>query len=145
MSNYKLGLDFAKQLDQNDQLAEYRNQFHIPKDQNGNEVVYMTGNSLGLQPKITKNYIDQELEDWANLGVEGHTEGKNPWLHYHEFLTETMAEIVGAKPLEVIVMNSLTANLHLMMVSFYKPTSKRYKILIEANVSVTNFFGLFFS
>ncbi|WP_299113252.1 kynureninase [uncultured Winogradskyella sp.] len=133
MSNYKLGLDFAKQLDQNDQLAEYRNQFHIPKDNNGNELVYMTGNSLGLQPKITKNYITQELEDWANLGVEGHTEGQNPWLHYHEFLTETMAEIVGAKPLEVIVMNSLTANLHLMMVSFYKPTPKRYKILIEAD------------
>ena len=133
MSNYKPGLDFAKQQDQNDQLAEYRNQFHIPKDKNGNELIYMTGNSLGLQPKITKSYIDQELEDWANLGVEGHTEGQNPWLHYHEFLTETMAEIVGAKPLEVIVMNSLTANLHLMMVSFYKPTSKRYKILIEAD------------
>ncbi len=133
MSNYKLGLDFAKQQDQNDQLAAYRNQFHIPKDKNGNELIYMTGNSLGLQPKITKSYINQELEDWANLGVEGHTEGQNPWLHYHEFLTETMAEIVGAKPLEVIVMNSLTANLHLMMVSFYKPTSKRYKILIEAD------------
>ncbi|GGI56798.1 kynureninase [Winogradskyella haliclonae] len=133
MSNYKLGLDFAKQLDQNDQLAAYRNQFHIPKDKNGNELIYMTGNSLGLQPKITKSYITQELEDWANLGVEGHTEGQNPWLHYHEFLSETMAEIVGAKPIEVIVMNSLTANLHLMMVSFYKPSPKRYKILIEAD------------
>lgn len=105
----------------------------MPKDNDGNELIYMTGNSLGLQPKITKDYINQELEDWANLGVEGHTEGKNPWLHYHEFLTETMAEIVGAKPLEVVVMNSLTANLHFMMVSFYKPTSKRYKILIEAD------------
>lgn len=93
----------------------------------------MTGNSLGLQPKITKDYIQQELNDWATLGVEGHTEGKNPWLHYHEFLTETMADIVGAKPLEVVVMNSLTANLHFMMVSFYKPTDKRYKILIEAD------------
>lgn len=133
MPHYKLGLDFAKQQDAKDQLADYRNQFHIPKDENGNELIYMTGNSLGLQPKITKSYIDQELNDWANLGVEGHTEGKNPWLHYHEFLTETMAEIVGAKPLEVIVMNSLTVNLHLMMVSFYKPTPKRYKILIEAD------------
>ena len=93
----------------------------------------MTGNSLGLQPKITKDYINQELEDWANLGVEGHTNARNPWLHYHEFLTKTMADIVGAKPLEVVVMNSLTANLHFMMVSFYKPTSKRYKILIEAD------------
>ncbi|MFD1063200.1 kynureninase [Winogradskyella litorisediminis] len=133
MSHYKLGLDFAKELDKNDQLANYRNQFHIPKDKNGNELIYMTGNSLGLQPKITKDYINEELEDWANLGVEGHTEGKHPWLHYHEFLTETMAEIVGAKPIEVVVMNSLTVNLHLMMVSFYQPTNKRYKILIEAD------------
>ena len=133
LSQYKLGRDFANQLDNDDQLSNFRNQFHIPKDENGKELIYMTGNSLGLQPKITKSYIDQELKDWANLGVEGHTEGKNPWLHYHEFLTETMANIVGAKPLEVIVMNSLTANLHLMMVSFYKPNKRRYKILIEAD------------
>ncbi|MCK8481270.1 kynureninase [Psychroserpens algicola] len=133
MSNYKLGLEYALQQDQNDEFSTYRNQFHMPKDADGNELIYMTGNSLGLQPKITKDYINQELEDWANLGVEGHTEGKNPWLHYHEFLTQTMANIVGAKPLEVVVMNSLTANLHFMMVSFYKPTPKRYKILIEAD------------
>ncbi|WP_299227151.1 kynureninase [uncultured Psychroserpens sp.] len=133
MSNYKLGLEYAQQQDQNDELSSFREQFHIPKDNSGNELIYMTGNSLGLQPKITKNYIDQELEDWAKLGVEGHTEGKNPWLHYHEFLTNTMAHIVGAKPLEVVVMNSLTANLHFMMVSFYQPTAKRYKILIEAD------------
>jgi len=88
---------------------------------------------LGLQPKLTKDYINQELEDWAKLGVEGHTDGRHPWLNYHEYLTDTMAEIVGAKPIEVVVMNSLTTNLHLMMVSFYKPTSKRYKILIEAD------------
>lgn len=133
MSNYKLGREFAEQLDHNDQLSAYRTQFHMPKNDQGNELIYMTGNSLGLQPKITKGYINQELEDWANLGVDGHTHGKNPWLHYHEFLTKTMAEIVGAKALEVVVMNSLTANLHFMMVSFYKPTSKRYKILIEAD------------
>ncbi|MEH6537903.1 MAG: kynureninase [Psychroserpens sp.] len=133
MSNFKLGLEFAKLQDQNDELSSYKTQFYIPKDTNGNELVYMTGNSLGLQPKITKDYINQELEDWANLGVEGHTEGRNPWLHYHELLTSTMAEIVGAKPLEVVVMNSLTANLHFMMVSFYQPTPKRYKILIEAD------------
>ncbi|MBR9914780.1 MAG: kynureninase [Algicola sp.] len=133
MSNYQLGLEFAQQQDQNDPLSEFRNQFHIPKDKDGNPLIYMTGNSLGLQPKITKTYLVEELEDWANLGVEGHTEGKHPWLHYHEFLTDTMATIVGAKPIEVVVMNSLTANLHLMMVSFYKPTAKRYKILIEAD------------
>jgi len=133
LTNYKLGLDFAKQLDDQDQLSDFRQQFHIPKDKNGKDLIYFCGNSLGLQPKITKTYIDQELQDWANLGVEGHTEGKNPWLHYHEFLTDTMANIVGAKPIEVVVMNSLTANLHFMMVSFYQPTPKRYKILIEAD------------
>ncbi|TXD84589.1 kynureninase [Subsaximicrobium wynnwilliamsii] len=133
MSNYKLGLDFAKAQDRNDPLGHFRDQFHIPKDKNGKALIYMTGNSLGLQPKITKDYIHQELEDWANLGVEGHTDGKHPWLNYHELLTETMAHIVGAKPIETIVMNSLTVNLHLMMVSFYQPTKKRYKILIEAD------------
>lgn len=133
LSNYQLGIDYAKQQDQNDALASYRNRFHIPKDKHGNEVIYMTGNSLGLQPKSTKDYINRELEDWARLGVEGHINAKHPWLHYHEFLTENMANVVGAKPIEVVVMNTLTANLHLMMVSFYKPTSKRYKILIEAD------------
>ncbi|MDU8885290.1 kynureninase [Yeosuana sp. MJ-SS3] len=133
MSNYKLGLDFAEELDQNDELSSYRYQFHIPKDKNGNELIYLCGNSLGLQPKRTKSYINQELEDWANLGVEGHTEAKNPWLPYHEFLTESMAKLVGAKPIEVVTMNTLTANLHFMMVSFYKPTETRYKILIESD------------
>ena len=133
MSEYRKGIEFAKTQDQQDALSEFRDQFHIPKDQNGNELIYMTGNSLGLQPKITKKYINQELKDWANLGVEGHTRAENPWLHYHEYLTKTMAGIVGAKPIEVVVMNSLTVNLHLMMVSFYRPTKKRYKILIEAD------------
>ena len=129
----KATLSYAKQQDELDELSHYRNQFHIPKDNNGNELIYLCGNSLGLQPKATKAYINQELEDWANLGVEGHTEAKNPWLPYHEFLTESMAKVVGAKPIEVVVMNTLTANLHFMMVSFYKPTPKRYKILIEAD------------
>ena len=110
LSDYKLGLNYAKQQDQNDELSAYRNQFHIPKDKHGNELIYMTGNSLGLQPRSTKSYINQELEDWANLGVEGHTEAKNPWLPYHEFLTESTAKIVGAKPIEVVVMNTLTTN-----------------------------------
>ncbi len=133
LSNYKLGLEYAKQQDQNDALASYRNQFHIPKDKHGKDLIYMTGNSLGLQPKSVKDYIKQELEDWANWGVEGHTEAKHPWIHYHEFLTESMAKVVGAKPIEVVVMNTLTVNLHLMMVSFYQPTPTRYKILIEAD------------
>ena len=133
LSTYKLGLEYAKQQDQLDTLSDYRNQFHIPKDKDGNEMIYLCGNSLGLQPKVTKQYINQELEDWANLGVEGHTEAKNPWLPYHEFLTESMAKVVGARPIEVVTMNTLTANLHLMMVSFYKPTPERYKIIIEAD------------
>ncbi len=133
VSNYYTGLDYAKQLDNEDKLAGYRTQFHMPKDNEGKELIYLCGNSLGLQPKSTKTYINQELEDWAKLGVEGHLEAKNPWLPYHEFLTESMSKLVGAKPVEVVVMNTLTANLHFMMVSFYKPTAERYKIVIEAD------------
>ncbi|MDO7171871.1 kynureninase [Mariniflexile sp. AS56] len=133
MPNYKLGLDFALEQDQKDVLSTYRNQFHIPKHSDGSDCIYMTGNSLGLQPKQTKAYVNQELEDWANLGVEGHFKAKNPWLYYHEPLGKDMAKVVGAQPSEVVVMNTLTANLHFMMVSFYKPSKKRYKILIEAD------------
>lgn len=133
MNTFKLGLDYAKQQDQEDVLAKYRNEFCIPKDAQGNDWLYFTGNSLGLQPKSTKQYINQELKDWANLGVEGHFEAKNPWMPYHEFLTKQMAEIVGAKPIEVVVMNTLTTNLHLLMVSFYQPTKKKYKIVIESD------------
>ncbi|WP_120200322.1 kynureninase [Ichthyenterobacterium magnum] len=133
MSNYQSGLEYAKQQDALDELSSYRNQFHIPKDKYGNELIYLCGNSLGLQPKTTKAYINQELEDWANLGVEGHTDAKNPWLPYHEFLAESTAKLVGAKPIEVVTMNSLTANLHFMMASFYKPTKSRYKIVIESD------------
>ena len=130
---FKSHLEFAQQMDQNDPLASYRNAFHIPKEDNGKYWLYFTGNSLGLQPKSTKLAIDQELNDWAKLGVEGHFEAKNPWMPYHEFLTESMAKIVGAKPIEVVVMNTLTTNLHLLMVSFYNPTPKRCKILIESD------------
>lgn len=133
LSTYQLGHDFAKYQDQNDELVAFRSQFHIPKDKQGNDLIYFCGNSLGLQPKSTKSYINQELEDWANLGVEGHTEARNPWLPYHEFLNQSMANLVGAKPIEIVVMNALTANLHFMMVSFYKPTKTRYKILIESD------------
>lgn len=131
--HYKLGLDFAKELDRNDELALYRDKFHIPKGENGRDLIYMTGNSLGLQPKSTAAYVKQELDDWAKLGVEGHTVAKNPWLDYHEYLNESMSKIVGAKPIETVIMNTLTTNLHLMMVSFYQPTKERYKILIEAD------------
>lgn len=129
----KPGLHYAKELDQKDKIAHYRDQFHIPKDPNGKDWIYMCGNSLGLQPKITQQYIQQELKDWANFGVEGHFEAKNPWMPYHEFLTDAMAKVVGAKPIEVVTMNTLTTNLHLLMVSFYQPNKTKYKIVIESD------------
>ncbi len=129
----KMSLAYALELDAKDPLIDYRNKFHIPKDESGNEWIYLCGNSLGLQPKNTESYIKQELKDWANLGVEGHFEAKNPWMPYHEFLTKSMAKIVGAKPIEVVVMNTLTTNLHLAMVSFYQPSSTKNKIVIESD------------
>lgn len=123
--------DFARQMDAQDALRDYRSRFFIPKQKNGQECIYLCGNSLGLQPKTAQSYIDQELKDWAELGVEGHFRAKNPWMPYHEFLTESLARLTGAKPHEVVAMNTLTVNLHLMMVSFYQPTPQRHKILIE--------------
>lgn len=128
MDNY---FEYASQMDATDQLKDFRNEFHIPKDQNGNDCIYFCGNSLGLMPKTARSYIQQELDDWQDLGVEGHTRAVHPWVKYHEFLTEPMARVVGAIPDEVVVMNSLTTNLHLMMVSFYRPSASRYKVLID--------------
>jgi kynureninase len=112
-------------------VQNFRSRFHIPNSADGTSAIYLTGNSLGLQPITTRKYIEEELEDWAWLGVEGHLHARHPWLPYHEFVTEPMARIVGAKPIETVVMNSLTVNLHLMMVSFYRPQGKRRKIVIE--------------
>lgn len=124
-------LTFAQKLDQEDPLKGYRDQFHIPVI-NGKEALYFTGNSLGLQPKSTKKYIEEELDGWATLGVEGHFHAnKRPWFHYHKFSKEALAQIVGAKPEEVVSMNNLTSNLHFLMVTFYRPTATRFKIMIE--------------
>lgn len=120
----------AKALDKSDTLAHFRQKFLFPKH-NNKEVLYFTGNSLGLQPIHTREYILQELEDWAQYGVEGHFNAKRPWYSYHELLTEKMAKIVGALPEEVVMMNQLTSNLHFLMVSFYRPYGKKRKILIE--------------
>ncbi|MBI3555043.1 MAG: kynureninase [Deltaproteobacteria bacterium] len=122
---------FAHSMDESDTLKAYRTQFHIPPASKGGDMLYFAGNSLGLQPRKAREYINQELDDWARLGVEGHFHGKHPWLPYHENLTEMTARLVGAKPIEVVVMNTLTVNLHLMMVSFYRPTPKRHRILVE--------------
>ena len=124
-------LAFAKESDNNDSLKNFREKFFIPQH-NGKDGIYFTGNSLGLQAKITTEYVQQELADWAKLGVEGHFQAKNPWMPYHEIFPRQLAKIVGCKEHEVIVMNSLTVNLHLLMVSFYRPTKQRYKIICEA-------------
>lgn len=124
-------LEFALQFDKSDQLSDYRQRFHIPTV-NGKDALYFTGNSLGLQPKTVKSHLIQELEDWAKFGVEGHFEAKNPWVSYHKILSEPFARLVGAQPDEVVAMNGLSVNLHLMMVSFYQPKGKRTKIICEA-------------
>lgn len=124
--NYENSLEAAKKYDQEDELRSFRDEFNHPKD-----TLYFAGHSLGLMPKMTEEYINIELDSWKKYAVEGHFKGPNPWLPYHENLTEKMAKIVGAKNSEVVVMNSLTVNLHLMMISFYRPTKERFKILIE--------------
>jgi kynureninase len=135
-------VDFAKQMDQSDSLNNFRNQFHFPTNENNETSIYFCGNSLGLQPISAKQAIVDELDDWAKWGVEGHFHSRKPWFHYHKFLTDYSAEIAGALPHEVVVMNQLTVNLHLLMFSFYRPTFAtdeegnykplRYKILMEA-------------
>ena len=140
--NYKATKDFALSLDAEDKLSKYRRQFHIPLQQNGQEHIYFCGNSLGLQPKKTKEFINQEIKDWANLGVEGHLNAENPWLPYHEFLSESYARLVGAEKHEVVAMNTLTVNLHLMMVSFYRPTLNRHKIIIESDAFPSDIYAV---
>ena len=140
--NYKATKDFALSLDAEDKLSKYRRQFHIPLQKNGQEQIYFCGNSLGLQPKKTKDFINQEIKDWANLGVEGHLNAENPWLPYHEFLSESYARLVGAEKHEVVAMNTLTVNLHLMMVSFYRPTLNRHKIIIESDAFPSDIYAV---
>ena len=122
--------EFAQSLDAQDVLSKYRDEFIFPKV-NGKQVIYFTGNSLGLQPKRTKSYVDEVMNDWANLAVEGHFYADKPWWDYHERFAAPLSNVVGAKPTEVTVMNTLTVNLHLLMVSFYRPSAKKYKIICE--------------
>lgn len=122
--------EFAQSLDAKDELRNYREEFYFPKV-NGKQVIYFTGNSLGLQPKRTKAYVDEVMNDWANMAVEGHFYADKPWWDYQERFAVPLSDIVGAKPSEVGVMNTLTVNLHLLMVSFYNPTPKKYKIICE--------------
>lgn len=128
---FENSLSFARTLDQLDELRTFRSRFLLPKVK-GKTAIYLIGNSLGLQPKSTALYIRQELDDWATLGGEGHVHARRPWLYYHKQAKKALAAIVGAKPAEVVAMNQLTVNLHLMMTSFYRPQGKRIKILAEA-------------
>jgi kynureninase len=127
---FKNTKEFAQQLDSQDKLNKYRDEFIFPKV-NGGKVIYFTGNSLGLQPKRTRAYVDEVMDDWANLAVEGHFYAEKPWWDYHERFAKPLGKIVGALASEVTVMNTLTVNLHLLMVSFYRPTKSRYKIICE--------------
>jgi kynureninase len=124
-------LQFARKMDRMDELRSFRNKFHIP-EVNGKPAIYLTGNSLGLEPKSVKKLLAEELEDWARLGVEGHVHARRPWVDYHKLTKRALAEIAGAKPTEVVAMNQLTVNLHLLFVSFYRPSGHRFKILTEA-------------
>jgi kynureninase len=133
MNQFHTDKSFALEMDSKDPLAHHREQFHIPEGKNGEESLYFCGNSLGLQPRSVRKYIEQVLKDWETLGVAGHFQGRNPWISYHESLAEQTARLVGARPVEVALMNTLTVNLHLMMVSFYRPTHDRHKVVIECN------------
>lgn len=128
---YERSLSFARSLDRKDPLRKFRSEFLFP-GKGKKRFLYLCGNSLGLQPKNTKKYILEELDDWAEQGVEGHFHSRRPWLYYHKFFKKPLAKLTGAKPDEVVAMNQLTVNLHLMLTSFYQPTGRRFKIITEA-------------
>jgi kynureninase len=129
--NFSADENFARQLDREDPLRDFREKFSLPHGKNDEPVVYFAGNSLGLMPKLAREIVEEEMNNWARLGVDAHHATGTPWYSYHEALQEPMARLVGAKPFEVICMNSLTVNLHLMMATFYRPTKSRFKILME--------------
>lgn len=141
MEQYKNTKDFALSLDKDDVLKQFRERFYFPL-MDGKEVIYLTGNSLGLQPKSTQDYVLKELEDWATFGVEGHFHARTPWFSYQDYLNSQIAELMGAKVGEVVAMNSLTTNLHLLLVSFYRPTASRYKIICEYDAFPSDLYAL---
>lgn len=132
---------YAKERDDADFLSGYREKFLFPQHQ-GKDVIYLCGNSLGLQPKNAIEYFVQELNDWAEYGVEGHFKSKRPWFSYHHFFSKSLAELVGARESEVVAMNTLTVNLHLLMMSFYRPTKQRYKIIMEAGAFPSDMYAV---
>ena len=141
-SHFEPTSEFAAKMDAADPLSHYRKRFHFPLTSSGAEAIYFTGNSLGLMPKTARGYVEQELKDWETLAVEAHFKAKNPWMPYHEFLTKPMANVIGAKASETVVMNALTVNLHLLLVSFYRPTLARKKIVIEKGAFPSDHYAL---
>ncbi|HTU93761.1 MAG TPA: kynureninase, partial [Gemmataceae bacterium] len=133
---------FAQALDQADPLRRFRDQFHIPRRPDGSPILYFCGHSLGLQPKRACHFVEQELEAWARLGVEAHFHGENPWYSYHENFRDSGARLVGAHPGEVVFTNSLTVNLHLLMMTFYRPTASRYRIVMDAPVFPSDLYAV---
>src|SRR5208337_2556789 len=129
--NWQPDLAFARQQDAEDPLRHCRELFLLPPRPDGSPLIYFCGHSLGLQPKSVRRFVEQELDDWARLGVEGHFKGRTPWYSYHEQFTESGARLVGARPGEVVVMNALTVNLHLLMMTFYRPNAERFQVLME--------------
>ena len=138
---FKNSVSFARGLDKKDPLRKFRTAFHLPQI-DGNALLYLCGNSLGLQPRNVKQFVVEELNDWASLGVEGHFHAKRPWLYYHKFAKKVLSKLTGAKPSEVVAMNQLTSNLHLMLTSFYRPTPKRFKIITEAGAFSSDQYAL---
>ena len=139
---YNNSRDFALELDKNDPLLSYQEKFHFPLQENGEKHIYLCGNSLGLQSKNTESFVIQELDDWKKLGVEGHFHARKPWLPYHEFLSESYSKIIGSKESEVVAMNTLSVNLHLMLVSFYRPDTLRNKIIIEGDAFPSDIYAV---
>ena len=139
---YNNSREFALELDKNDPLLSYQEKFHFPLQENGERHIYLCGNSLGLQSKNTESFVMQELDDWKKLGVEGHFQARKPWLPYHEFLSESYSKIIGSKESEVVAMNTLSVNLHLMLVSFYRPDTLRNKIIIEGDAFPSDIYAV---
>src|SRR5437868_11342858 len=142
MSSHAPDEEYARHLDATDSLAHFRDQFLIPNGPDGKPCVYLCGHSLGLQPRAARDFVIQELDDWAALGVEGHFRGRSPWYSYHELFREPGARLVGAEPGEVVFMNSLTVNLHLMLATFYQPTRERYRILTDEPAFPSDLYAL---
>lgn len=138
---FQIARSFAKELDDADSLSHFRDAFHFPVI-NNKRAVYFCGNSLGLQPKATKKYVDEELNDWAKWGVEGHFKSTRPWFSYHHYFTSSLTKLVGAKKTEVVAMNTLTVNLHLLLLSFYRPTKTRFKIIMEAGAFPSDMYAM---